>query len=290
MAGWTRARLRELAQLGLKPAGIIVLTVGEGTSLLSVDPPVLPGLLLLGLELGALATFGYVVARIALHQTDHRAALAQGMVIGPALWGLTSNFVLHAMPGVAGILVSWTLTVAVGVWLARRAPSQLPVPRRVFAGFAVATLALYWIALASRQLLTNPDPIHLALAASIQAGNWPPTLPWNPDYSAPYHYAIALLIGLLAPPVGPDLPFASELLGAYVWTGFVLLVGSTILKRGGRISALVLTPLLLTAGAWGLVVFTEVPSILKVLIPIGLPEAGLRATLAAVYLPTVSLP
>ncbi len=197
---------------------------------------------------------------------------------------------LHAVPGVAGILVSWTLTVAVGVWLARRAPSQLPVPRRVFAGFAVAALALYWIALASRQLLTNPDPIHLALAASIQAGNWPPTLPWNPDYSAPYHYAIALLIGLLAPPVGPDLPFSSELLGAYVWTGFILLVGITILKRGGRVSARVLTPLLLTAGAWGLVVFTEVPSILTVLIPIGLPEAGLRATLAAVYLPTVSLP
>ena len=245
---------------------------------------------MLALELLALGAFGFIVARVVLHQDDHLSALAQGLVIGPALWGLTINFVLHVVPGLAGTLLVWLTLVAVGAWLARRAPSELRLPVRTVAAFVAAALALFWIALASRQLLTNPDPIHLALAASIQAGNWPPTLPWNPDQAVPYHYGVDLLIGLLTPPVGPDLPFTSELMSAYAWTSFVLIVVTTLAKRGGWISVLVLTPLLLTAGAWGLVIFTDVPSILKVLVPNGLPSAGLRASLAEVYLPTVALP
>ena len=245
---------------------------------------------MLALELLALGAFGFIVARVVLHQDDHLSALAQGLVIGPALWGLTINFVLHVVPGLAGTLLVWLTVLAVGVWLARRAPSELRLPVRTVAAFAAAALALFWIALASRQLLMNPDPIHLALAASIQAGSWPPTLPWNPDQAVPYHYAVALLIGLLTPPVGPDLPFTSELMGAYAWTSFVLIVVTTLAKRGGWISVLVLTPLLLTAGTWGLVIFTDVPSVLKVLVPNGLPAAGLRASLAEVYLPTVALP
>ena len=245
---------------------------------------------MLALELLALGGFGYIVARVALRQDDHRSALAQGMVIGPALWGLTVNFVLHVVPGVAGTLLTWLVVLAVGAWLARRAPSELRAPVRTVAGFAAVALGLFWIALASRQLLMNPDPIHLALAASIQAGNWPPTLPWSPDQVLPYHYAVALLIGLLGPPVGPDLPFTSELMGAYAWTGFVLIVGSTLARRGGGIGVLVLTPLLLTAGAWGLVIFTEVPSILRIVVLHGLPTAGLRASLADIFLPTVTLP
>ena len=66
---------------------------------MTVDPAVVPGLLLLALELLALAAVGYVVARVALQQTDDWLALAQGLVIGLALWGLTVNFVLHLLPG-----------------------------------------------------------------------------------------------------------------------------------------------------------------------------------------------
>ena len=54
---------------------------------LTVDPAVLPGLLLLLAELAALAAVGYVVVRVALRQDDERMALAQGLVVGPALWG-----------------------------------------------------------------------------------------------------------------------------------------------------------------------------------------------------------
>ena len=245
---------------------------------------------MLALELCALAALGYVVARIALGQDDHRSALAQGMVIGPALWGLTGNFVLHIVPGGAGAIVSWVIVAAVVTLLWRRNPSRLHLPRRTGAGFAVAALVLFWIALSVRQLLTSPDLIHLALAASIQAGNWPPTLPWNPDQTVPYHYAVALLFGMLAPPIGPDLPFTSEVVGAYAWTGFALIVVTSLAKRGGWIGALALAPLLLTAGAWTLVIFTDVPSVLRIPVPTGLPAAGLRASIVEVYLPTVVWP
>ena len=45
---------------------------------MTVDPAVIPGLLLLAAELLALAAVGYVVARVALRQTDDRLALGRG--------------------------------------------------------------------------------------------------------------------------------------------------------------------------------------------------------------------
>ena len=60
---------------------------------MTVDVGVVPGLLLLAAEFLALAAVGFVVARVALRQTDDRLALAQGLVIGLALWGLIVNFI-----------------------------------------------------------------------------------------------------------------------------------------------------------------------------------------------------
>ncbi len=68
----------------------------------TVDPAVLPGLLLLGLELAVLAAVGFLVARMALGQTDSAMALAQGMVIGPALLGLRVYFALYLAPRLTG--------------------------------------------------------------------------------------------------------------------------------------------------------------------------------------------
>ena len=245
---------------------------------------------MLALELLALTAFGYIVARTALRQSNHLSALAQGLIIGPALWGLAANFVLRALPGDAGVFAVWAGTVGVAVLLAWREPSALRVPLRLVACFSIVTFAVFWVALASRQLLTSPDPIHLALAASIEAGTWPPELPWNPGQPLPYHYGVNLLIGLLTPPFGPNLPFMTELLGAYAWTSLALVTATSVIGRGGWISTFTLMPLLLTAGAWGLVIFPEVPDVLRVLLPTGLPSAGLRAALTETYLPTAVLP
>ena len=74
-----------------------------------------PGLLLLVLELLALAAVGFVVARVGLRQRNDLAALAQGMVVGLALWGLALNFVLRVFPGLAGTLLTWLVILATGV-------------------------------------------------------------------------------------------------------------------------------------------------------------------------------
>ena len=106
---------------------------------------------------------------------------------------------------------------------------------------------------------------------------------------APYHYGLDLLVGLLTPPVGPDLAFVTEFLGAYIWMSFALLVIATLIQRGSWLVALPLAPLLLTAGAWTLL---HVPpwDILQVPVPAGLPSAGLRASLADIYWPAAELP
>ena len=257
---------------------------------MSVDPSVLPGLLLLALELLALAAVGFIVARVALGQTDDRMALAQGLVIGPALWGLLVNFVLHLLPGLAGAVAGWAIMLTIGASLAWRVPSVRRLPRRTVAGFAAATLAVFWVALASRQLLSIPDEdIHLAISATIRAGQFPPVLSWIPDMPLPYHYGADLLIGLLMPPVGPDLAFTTEVLGAYIWTGFIMVIATAVLRHG-RTSALVLVPLLVTAGAWSLIWYADAPSILKVAVPAGIPGAGIRASLGDIYWPSVLFP
>ena len=249
-----------------------------------VDPAVIPGLLILAAELAALAAVGYVVVRVALRQSDDRVALAQGLVVGPALWGLITNFVLYAVPGLAGAAVGWGVTLALGAVLARRSPQPIWPRPRVAAGFALAVLALLWLALASRQLLEMPDPtLHLGLAAWIRAGGFPPELPWNPGHLLHYHHGADLLVGLLTPPVGPDLAFVQELLGAYAWTAFALVVVTALLGRGSWKVSLVIAPLLLTAGAW---TWTSLGGgILQLAVPSGLPAADVGAALASFYWP-----
>ena len=125
--------------------------------------------------------------------------------------------------------------------------------------------------------------------ATIRAGGWPPTLGWNPDLELAYHHGPDLLVGLLTPPTGPDLAFSTELLGAYAWTALVLLTAALLLRSGSWAVTLALLPLLLAHGAWSLV-FGEQPTLLKVPVPIGVPEAGFRAALGEIYWPAVELP
>ena len=253
---------------------------------MTVDPTVVPGLLFLLAELVALAGVGYVIVRVALRETDQRVALAQGLVVGPAIWGVTVNLIMYVLPGMPGAIGGWIFVLALAavlVWRsrARVIPSEaeesgiLPHPRTAMR-FALAALALFWIALASRQLLTIMDKrIHLGLSASIRAGQFPPELPWNPGTPAPYHYGVDILNGLLAPPSGPDLAFVHELLSAYAWMGLALVVGTTLVRRGGWLGVLILTPLLLTTGAW---TFSRALELIHIPVPVGLPppEFGLH--------------
>jgi hypothetical protein len=217
-------------------------------------------------------------------------ALAQGLVIGPALWGLLANFILYLTPGLAGALTTWVVTLGLAAAVARRAPSALRVSAGMLASFSLASLAVFWVALASRQLLSIPDEdIHLAISATIRAGQFPPVLSWIPDQPLPYHYGADLLIALLAPPVGPDLAFTTEVVGAFIWTGFAMVIATLVIRHGGS-GTLVVAPLLLTAGAWSLIWYTEPPDIVRFLVPAGIPSAGIRAALADIYWPSVALP
>ena len=167
---------------------------------MSVDLAVLPGLLLLAAEFLALAALGYVVARVALKQTNDYLALAQGLVIGLALWGLVVNFILHLLPGMAGALAGWFVVLVLGAGLAGRARQVLRIRAGTLARFGLVGAAIFWIALASRQLLIIPDEIlHTMIPATIRAGGWPPTLGWNPDLDLAYHHGVDLLVGPIDP-------------------------------------------------------------------------------------------
>ena len=248
-----------------------------------VDIALVPGLLLFAAELLVLAAVGYVVARVALRQTDDLLALAQGLVIGLALWGVIVNFVIYLVPGLAGALVGWVVVLAIGAGLAWRRRERLGLQPRVAAGFAVVVLALFLITLAGRQLVPiSHIETHYGLAATMRAGgSHPPELSWHPGLAAPYHYGFDLLVGLLTPPVGPDPAFVTELLSAYVFVSFALIVGTLLLRRGSWIAVAALAPLLLAAGTQTFLGVS--PGTLQAPVPAGVPAPGLRASLTTVY-------
>ena len=229
-----------------------------------------------------LAAVGYVIARVALRQDDERMALAQGLVVGLALWGLIVNFVLYVVPGMAGAAIGWGVMLALGAVLAWRGRGRISVQPRTIAGFTVAVLALGWVGLASRQQVIVTDPyMHLGLSGWLRAGGFPPEAPWNPGMLLHYHHGVDLLVGLLAPPMGPDPAFVNELLGVYAWVSFVLVVATALAVRGSWWVALLLAPLLLSTGLW---TWSSVGNgILQFPIPAGWPDAGLRASLGEMY-------
>ena len=98
-----------------------------------------------------------------------------------------------------------------------------------------------------------------------------------------------MLVGLLAPPDGPDLAFTKEVLDAAAWTSLTLLIGVTVRQRGGWLGLVVLGPLLLSAGAWIQLQSTS-PALVQLLAPGGLPAPGLRAALASTYWPEIVWP
>ena len=256
---------------------------------MTVDGAVVPGLLFLLAEFVALAGVGYVVVRVALRETDDRIALAQGLVVGPAIWGVVVNLTMYALPGMAGAVAGWIFVLALAAVLTWRAPQSIRPRLRAAAGFALAALALFWAALASRQMMGIIDPyVHIGLAASIREGLFPPQLPHNPGLPAPYHYGFYLLNGLLSPPFGPNLAFTEELLGAYAWVSLFLVVMTAILRRASRFALLITAPILLTAGVWTSTSWHS--GILEVPVPIGIPAAGLRASLMEIWWPSVEFP
>ena len=256
---------------------------------MTVDPSVVPGLLFLLAELAALAAVGYVVVRAALRETDDRVALAQGLIVGPAIWGVVVNLVMYAIPGHAGAITGWIFVLALAGVLIWRAPESIRPRLRIAAGFAIAALALFWIGLASRQVITILDPhVRMGLAASIRAGAFPTELPWNPGTPSPYHYGAFILSGLLAPPSGPDPAFVEELVAAYAWICLALVVVTAFLRRASGFAVLAAIPLLLTAGGSTLV-FVDPANILEIPVPAGRPVAGLRAALTEIYWPSMDL-
>ena len=256
---------------------------------MTIDGAVVPGLLFLLAEFVALAAIGYVIVRVALRETDDRVALAQGLVVGPAIWGVVVNLIMYALPGMPGAVAGWIFVLALAAVLIWRAPKPVRPRLRTAAVFVVATLALFWAALASRQLLTTPDAsLHIGMAASIRTGVFPPEIPWNPGIPVPYHYGVDMLNGLLSPPSGPDLVFGKEFLDAFAWTCLALIVLTALLRRASGAALLAVAPLLLAAGAWTL--DTSPDGILAVPVPAGIPAAGLRASLMEIYWPSTELP
>ena len=256
-----------------------------------IDVGLLPGLLLFALELAAIGVFGYVVVRGLLGQAPGYLAASQGLIAGLALWGLLLNAAFYVAPGAVGVVLAWlaaAVLTAILIWKKRVEPRPA---LSAAATFAAICLPVFWISLSARQLLWIPDiGAHVPLTASMMAGNFPPAFPWNPNEAANYHYGPDLIIGGLEAGTGLGYVLVTELLGAFSVTALFLIVGG-LLNRNRSLSSSILTaPLMLSAGAWTLVLFGDQPWPVSVALPVGLPQAGIRASVLDVYFPGAGVP
>ena len=79
-----------------------------------------------------------------------------------------------------------------------------------------------------------------------------------------------MLVGLLAPPMGPDLAFMMELMGVYAWMSLILVVVTALMRRAPGFAVLAIAPLMLTAAAWGLW-NGEPAGVVEAPVPVALP-------------------
>ena len=256
-----------------------------------VDVGLLPGLLLFALELAAIAVFGYVVVRGLLGQARGYLAASQGLIAGLALWGLLLNAAFYVAPGAVGVVLAWLAAAALtGILIWKKRVEPRPTLSAA-ATFAAICLPIFWISLSARQLLWIPDiGAHVPLTASMMAGNFPPAFPWNPNEAANYHYGLDLIIGGLEAGTGLGYVLVTELLGAFSVTALFLIVGSLLSRNRSLSSSVLIAPLMLSAGAWTLVLVGDQPWPVSVAIPVGLPQAGIRASVLDVFFPGAGVP
>ena len=256
-----------------------------------IDVGLLPGLLLFALELAAIAVFGYVVVRGLLGQAPGYLAAFQGLIVGLALWGLLLNAAFYVAPGAIGVVLAWSaaaVLAAVLIWKKRVQPRPALSTAAIFAAIC---LPIFWISLSARQLLWIPDiGAHVPLTASMMAGNFPPAFPWNPNEAAHYHYGPDLVIGGLEAGTGLGYVLVTELLGAFSVTALFLIVGGLLNRNRSLSSSILIAPLMLSAGAWTLVLVGNQPWPVSAALPVGLPEAGIRPSLLDVYFPGAGVP
>ena len=239
-------------------------------------------------QLLILSAAGVGVIRSVWPNVAPNVARSAGLIAGPALFGAVTALAMYLVPATAGVAAGWAVVLAVAIGVAWR--QGLP-PKTLLPGwhFGVLWLVLFVIALAARQQYWIPDAmVHAPLSASLLAGTFPPQFPWTPDVPAIYHFLPELVIGALNVGLGPGLALTTEILGAFVAAALAVLVVAAAADLGAsRLTMALVLPLLLSPGLWTLVLFVDRPAAVQMPIPVGVPEAGLRAALGSLYVPDI---
>ena len=250
--------------------------------------PTLPhglGLALFLLVAIVLASGGWALVRGLLRERDGLFALTGGLFVGPGLWLALLNAFAHTgrFP-LALALASAVWLALVGVSIARAPRLHRPSRRTlaIGAGQVAALLAVGAVALANRQWGGYLDEYWvLSLASTIARGNIPPVAPFSPDLPAAYHYGVAMGGAGVHVLTGLDYVAVFELLAAAVQAAFFMLVGHLLwrLPLGRWVAPLMATWLL----SLGFMFRGAQPWLLRIVVPGGLPTAGLRTTLTDIY-------
>lgn len=199
--------------------------------------------------IGAIWLFaGYQIIKFLVPEIGLLTAVSLGAMLGEILYLFFVNVSSYAMPvffSSRTILIG-LLIVGVFFWILNRKNKttlllEIDKPHLFFLIIIISIIFIFYAINLFFSTEINFDfPFHQPLAATIAEGNFPPRLPFNPNYSVQYHYGIDLLAGSLISVVGvkPWNAFNVLVLWNLFWTFGIAFIFGWILGNKNYLSGL----------------------------------------------------
>lgn len=136
--------------------------------------------------------------------TDNRfqVLLPSGSIFGIALYIFLINLIAHIIKGAWGFYIAIVIEIFIAVLikkLVKTEPISFPKKRNYFLFLLTLITFIPFLVITSAQGPANTADsfMHYSLAAVFQRGDYPPHVPWQPDYISYYHLGVAEILGAM---------------------------------------------------------------------------------------------
>ncbi|MEK7616898.1 MAG: hypothetical protein AAB414_02500 [Patescibacteria group bacterium] len=143
---------------------------------------------------------GFLIFKRATTERRLQLLLPAGSIFGICLYIFLLNITAHLIKGIPGFLVALSIQIILTFIVIRFIPSSpLTIPRGKEATVWILTI-FFWIVflyqITAHATTNGADSVlHQSFASRFIRGDYPMHTPWQPDYTAYYHYGGAQLLG-----------------------------------------------------------------------------------------------
>lgn len=149
-----------------------------------------------------LAVCGVIFFKRAVNETRTQIIIPGGIILGIAFYIFLVNAVAHLIKGAGGFYIALSIQIMLAVAAKKFITTDsLSFPKKRNYLLFVLTLIIFipFLAVVTAQGPANTADsfMHYSLAAVFQRGDYPPHVPWQPDYISYYHLGMAEFLGAM---------------------------------------------------------------------------------------------